>query len=165
MADKNLVVISELGNPTNSFIFHADFEKLSYNISINHTNIDTIKANEVYTHIRNRNTTIDASLIFFETAERTVNDCVSFFENMTYVGDEPYKAVSLYYDGNEIINKNFLITEVSFEFMDYLLYEVGQPAKPRRANVEVKFQVFQSNYAINMDNPTNIGNGSNLKFF
>ena len=161
MLDKDLVVISELNNPANSFTFYADFSKLGYTISVVHTNIDTVKANEVYTHIRNRNTSVQAEVIFIETEKTSIDDCIAFFENMTAVTDAPYKAVNVFYDGMQIISKNFVITSVEFEFMDYLLYDVTQSAKPRRANISLTLQVYQSNFEAGGTNPTN----DELKFF
>jgi len=154
MLDKDLVIISELNNPANSFTFYADFQDLSYDISIIHTNIDTVKANEVYTHIRNRNTKLEATVIFIETPNSDINDCVAFFENMTTVSDQPYKAVNMYYDGRQVINKNYLITSVGFKFMDYIFYDNDTSAKPRRAEITLTLQVYQTHYEEEEIEPT-----------
>lgn len=146
MLDKELVIVSELNNPENSFTFYTDFQELSYDISVTHTNIDTVKANEVYTHIRNRNTKLETTLIFVETPNSDINDCVAFFENMTTVSDQPYKAVNLFYDGRQVINKNYLITNVSFKFSDYFFYANDTSAKPRRAEITLSLQVYQTHY-------------------
>jgi hypothetical protein len=144
MLDKNLVTISEYNNPANSFVFHADPESFSYDIVINHTNIDTVRASETYTHIRSRVTQAEISLIFIETDKVTIDDCHKFFESLTEISDKPYPAINLYYEDKELIQKLFLITKVTFSYMDYLPYVTG--AKPRRATVELSLQAFQSNF-------------------
>ena len=149
MLDKNLVVISEFKNPTNSFTFYSDPESMGYEIDVVHTNIDAIKANEVYTHIRNRNTKLNLSLLVIETEKVTVDDCVAFFEKITAVSEDPYPAVNLFYDGREVISKNFVIVKVAFSFQDYLHYEYDSSAKARRATVTLTLQAFQSNFIDN----------------
>lgn len=144
MLDKNLVTISEYNNPANSFVFHADPESFSYDIVINHTNIDTVRASETYTHIRSRVTQSEISLIFIETDKVTIDDCHNFFESLTEISDKPYPAINLYYENRELIQKLFLITKVTFTYMDYLPYADG--TKPRRATVELSLQAFQSNF-------------------
>ncbi len=161
MLDKELVVISELNNPSNSFVFYADFERLNYSIDVIHTNIDTIKANEVYTHIRNRNTKLEIQLIFIEANNKTIDDCIAFFDDITEVGETPFKAVTISYDGRLVLDKNFVIVKVGFEMMDFLYYENDIAAKARRANITLTLQVFQSNF-VNQETELN---SSELLFF
>lgn len=146
MLDKNLVTISEYKNPANSFVFHADPESFSYDIVINHTNIDTVRASETYTHIRSRVTQSEISLIFIETDKVTIDDCHKFFESLTEIGDKPYPAINLYYENRELIQKLFLITKVTFSYMDYMQYSYDSAGKPRRATVDLSLQAFQSNF-------------------
>jgi hypothetical protein len=147
MLDKELVVITVVGQPTDSFTFYADPNSMSYSIDVGHTNIDTVRANETYVHIRSRNTKVQLDVIFIEKKDGlTINNCIDFFENATHVADTPYKAVTLHYDGREVLRKNYVITQVSFAFEDYMHYVGDVGGLARRANITISLQVFQSNY-------------------